>query len=50
MNVVLWVLQGVPAAMFFTAGLTKSTKAKDKLVKNLPWVGLLRRHRPVYRR
>ena len=37
-NVVLWVLQGVLAAMFLTAGLMKSTQAKDKLVKNLPWV------------
>jgi uncharacterized membrane protein len=38
MNVVLWVIQGVLAAMFLMAGLMKSTQPKEKLVKNLPWV------------
>jgi uncharacterized membrane protein len=38
MNVVLWVLQGVLAAMFLMAGLMKSTQPKENLVKNLPWV------------
>src|SRR5439155_4303868 len=37
-NVVLWVLQGVLAAAFLTAGLMKMTQPKDKLVPKLPWV------------
>lgn len=38
MNVVLWILQGLLAAMFGLAGLMKSTQPKDKLAKSLPWV------------
>lgn len=38
MNVLLWVLQGVLAAMFLMAGVMKTALPKDKLAKNLPWV------------
>jgi uncharacterized membrane protein YphA (DoxX/SURF4 family) len=38
MNVFLWILQAVLAAMFAMAGAMKSTQPKDKLVEKLPWV------------
>lgn len=38
MNVFLWILQIVLAAMFAFAGLLKSTQPKDKLLANMPWV------------
>jgi uncharacterized membrane protein YphA (DoxX/SURF4 family) len=38
MNVFLWILQAVLAAMFAMAGAMKSTQPKDKLVDKLPWV------------
>ena len=38
MNAVLWVVQGVLAAMFLIAGVMKATQPKDKLLKQLPWV------------
>ncbi|TMR90833.1 DoxX family protein [Nonomuraea basaltis] len=38
MNVFLWVLQALLAAMFGMAGVMKSTQPKEKLVKSLPWV------------
>lgn len=38
MNVFLWVLQIVLAAMFLTAGVMKATQPKDKLAEKLPWV------------
>jgi uncharacterized membrane protein YphA (DoxX/SURF4 family) len=38
MNVVLWVLQAVLAAMFAMAGIMKATQPKEKLAPNLPWV------------
>ncbi|MFB4271501.1 DoxX family protein [Nonomuraea sp. GTA35] len=38
MNVVLWIVQAVLAAMFGMAGVMKSTQPKDKLVPRLPWV------------
>jgi uncharacterized membrane protein YphA (DoxX/SURF4 family) len=38
MNVFLWVLQIVLAAMFAMAGVMKATQPKDKLVEKLPWV------------
>ncbi|WP_432197523.1 DoxX family protein [Streptomyces sp. bgisy027] len=38
MNVFLWILQAVLAAMFAMAGVMKSTQPKDKLVGQLPWV------------
>ncbi|WP_328351266.1 DoxX family protein [Streptomyces sp. NBC_00457] len=38
MNVFLWILQALLAAMFAMAGVMKSTQPKDKLVEKLPWV------------
>jgi uncharacterized membrane protein len=38
MNVFLWIVQAVLAAMFATAGLMKSTQPKEKLAPRLPWV------------
>jgi uncharacterized membrane protein YphA (DoxX/SURF4 family) len=38
MNVILWILQAVLAAMFGMAGVMKSTQPKDKLAEKLPWV------------
>ncbi len=31
MNIVLWILQGLLAAMFLMAGLIKATKSKDEI-------------------
>ena len=39
MNVVLWILQVVLAAMFATSGFMKLTQPKEKLVSRLAWVG-----------
>jgi uncharacterized membrane protein len=38
MNVFLWIVQSVLAAMFVMAGLMKSTQPKEKLAPKLPWV------------
>lgn len=38
MNLVLWILQGLLAAMFLMAGIMKSTQPREKLVKQFPWV------------
>jgi uncharacterized membrane protein YphA (DoxX/SURF4 family) len=38
MNVVLWIVQGLLAAMFLMAGITKSTQPLDKLAPRMPWV------------
>ncbi|MBZ4521851.1 DoxX family protein [Mycobacterium avium] len=38
MNIALWILQGVLAAMFLMAGLMKTTQPKDRLAPRLPWV------------
>ena len=38
MNVFLWILQGVLAALFVAAGVTKSTQPREKLLSQLPWV------------
>jgi uncharacterized membrane protein len=38
MNVFLWILQGVLAAMFAIAGVQKTLRPKDKLAASLPWV------------
>ena len=38
MNLVLWILQGLLAAMFLMAGIMKSTQPREKLIKQLPWV------------
>ncbi|WP_371660896.1 hypothetical protein [Streptomyces sp. NBC_00280] len=37
MNVFLWIVQAVLAAMFAMAGVMKATQPKDKLVGRLPW-------------
>ncbi|MFB6722900.1 DoxX family protein [Kribbella sp. NPDC056345] len=37
MNLFLWILQAILAAMFATAGVLKSTQPKDKLEPKLPW-------------
>jgi uncharacterized membrane protein YphA (DoxX/SURF4 family) len=38
MNTALWIAQGLFGAMFIMAGIFKSTQAKEKLAKNMPWV------------
>ncbi|MFE7794787.1 DoxX family protein [Streptomyces sp. NPDC057460] len=38
MNVFLWIVQALLAAMFAMAGVMKATQPKDKLVEKLPWV------------
>ncbi len=38
MNVVLWIVQGVLAAVFLMAGVMKATQPREKLLKRLPWV------------
>jgi uncharacterized membrane protein YphA (DoxX/SURF4 family) len=38
MNVVPWIVQGLLAAMFLMAGVTKATQPRDKLTARLPWV------------
>lgn len=38
MNVFLWVLQGILAAAFLMAGLTKLTQPREKLLEMLAWV------------
>jgi uncharacterized membrane protein YphA (DoxX/SURF4 family) len=38
MNVTLWIVQAVLAAMFGMAGVMKSTQPKAKLAEKLPWV------------
>lgn len=38
MNTTLWIIQGILAAMFLMAGLTKSTQSLEKLLKSgLAW-------------
>ena len=38
MNVVLWIVQGVLAAIFLMAGVIKTSQPREKLLKQLPWV------------
>jgi uncharacterized membrane protein len=38
MNVFLWIVQAVLAAMFGMAGVMKATQPKGKLQPRLPWV------------
>ena len=38
MNTALWIVQGLLAAMFTFAGITKSTQPREKLMKQFPWV------------
>ncbi len=38
MDIALWIVSGILAAMYLFAGLTKSLTPKDKLAANMPWV------------
>ena len=38
MNVVLWIVQGILAAVFLMGGVMKATQPGEKLLKQLPWV------------
>ena len=37
MNIALWVITGILAAMYLMAGLMKTFTPKDKLINTLPW-------------
>jgi uncharacterized membrane protein YphA (DoxX/SURF4 family) len=37
MNIALWIIQGILAAMFLMAGVSKSTQPIPKLVKTVTW-------------
>ncbi len=38
MDIVLWILQIVLAAMFAMAGILKATQPREKLLAQMPWV------------
>ena len=38
MNIAIWIIQGILAAMFGMAGVMKSTQPKEKLAPQVPWV------------
>lgn len=38
MNTVLWIVQGLLAAVFLMSGIMKSTRPKEKLAEKMPWV------------
>jgi len=38
MNIALWVLQGLLALAFITAGAMKVSRSKEELAKNMAWV------------
>jgi len=38
MDIALWIVTGILAAMYLTAGFMKALTPKQKLVANLPWV------------
>lgn len=38
MNITVWIIQGLLAAMFAMAGVMKTTQPMEKLEKSLPWV------------
>jgi uncharacterized membrane protein len=38
MNVFLWILQGLLAALFAAAGVIKATQPRERLIAQLPWV------------
>ena len=38
MNIAIWIIQGILAAMFTMAGVMKSTQSKEKLAPQVPWV------------
>ncbi|MEU6251361.1 DoxX family protein [Streptomyces sp. NPDC047043] len=42
MNVFLWIVQGVLAAVFATSGLIKTTKSREQLIPQLLWVSDVR--------
>jgi uncharacterized membrane protein YphA (DoxX/SURF4 family) len=37
-NITVWIIQGVLAAIFAIAGILKTTQPKEKLSPKLPWV------------
>ena len=38
MNVILWIVQGLLAALFAIAGAMKVSQPKERLADRLPWV------------
>jgi uncharacterized membrane protein len=38
MNIAIWVIQGILAAMFGMAGVMKSFQSKEQLAPKVPWV------------
>ena len=38
MNIAIWIIQGILAAMFGMAGVMKSTQPIPKLAEKMPWV------------
>lgn len=38
MNVSLWIVAGVLAALYLFAGISKATQPRDKLRESMPWV------------
>ena len=38
MNIALWIVQGLLAAMFLMAGFMKASKAKEELAERMEWV------------
>jgi uncharacterized membrane protein YphA (DoxX/SURF4 family) len=38
MNIALWIVQGLLAAMFLMAGFMKASKAKEELAERMSWV------------
>lgn len=38
MNVFLWIVQGLLATAFAAAGVLKSTRSREQLIPQLPWV------------
>lgn len=38
MNITLWIVAGLLAAVFLLAGIMKTTQPKDKLAANMGWV------------
>jgi len=38
MEIAIWIIQGILAAMFFAAGIMKATQPQEKLAASMPWV------------
>ncbi len=38
MNIALWIVQGLLAAMFLMAGFMKASKPKEEMAERMPWV------------